>query len=147
MDIGESKMKRKIGMRDYDKDVLISAPRKFKIFREGGFLMLSQDRVMEIISEKRYTGDTLRVFLFFIAVTEYDNRIKGYTQKKIAEKIKITQSKVSSAMKMLIDDGIIYKDEDTRDYYFAGDLLQKGTYKYVKKIQDEEQLSLEDNEE
>lgn len=123
---------RKINHRDLDKDVLISAPRKVKIYREGRFLMLNQDKVLEIITEKRYTGDTLRVFLFFISITEYDNRIKGYTQKKISEKIKINQSKVSTAIKDLESDGIIFKDEETRDYYFTDELLTKGVQKYKK---------------
>ena len=123
--------RRKIGLRDLDKDVLISAPKKVKIYREGGWLMLSQDKVLEIVTEKRYTGDTLRVLLFFISMTEYDNRIKNYTQKKISEKIKINQSKVSTAIRMLEADKIIYKhDDETRDFYFSDTLLTKGTKKY-----------------
>lgn len=124
-------MKRKIGLRDLEKDVLISVPKRVNKFRKGGFLMISQDKMQEIVTEKRYTGDTLRVLLFFITITEYDNRIRGYTQKKIAEKINITQSKVSSAIKCLIEDGIIYKDDETRDFYFSNDLLVKGTQKYI----------------
>ena len=132
-------LKRKIQFRDLDKDIIISVPRKVNKYRKGGYLMLNQDKILEIVTEKRYTGDTLRVLLFFISITEYDNRIRGYTQSKIAEKIKITQSKVSTAVKTLIADSIIFKDEDTRDYYFSDDLLVKGTQKYVVQAQQENQ--------
>jgi len=125
--------KKKIGFRDLDRDVLISAPRKIKIYEEGHWLMLSQDKVLQIITEKKYTGDTLRVLLFFIAVTDYDNRIKNFTQKKISEKIKISQSKVSLAIKALQADKIIYMpDDDEKMFYFSDDLLTKGTYKYLE---------------
>ena len=127
--------KRKIGLGDLDRDVLISAPKKVKVYREGGWLMLSQDKVLEIVTEKRYTGDTLRVLLFFISMAEYDNRIRNYTQKKIAEKIKINQSKVSTAVKILEADKIIYKpDDETKEYYFSDSLLTKGTHKYQKPV-------------
>jgi len=125
--------KKKIGLRDLDRDVLISAPKKVRIYKEGRWLMLSLDKVLEIITEKRYTGDTLRVLLFFIAMTEYDNRIKNFTQKKISEKIKISQSKVSLAIKTLEADKIIYRpDDEEKMYYFSEELLIKGTQKYQK---------------
>jgi DNA-binding MarR family transcriptional regulator len=125
--------KRKLGLRDLDKDILISVPRKVKVYREGGWLMLSQDKILEIVTEKRYTGDTLRVLLFFISVAEYDNRIRNYTQKKIAEKLRIGQPKVSIAIKILERDRIIYvPDDETKEYYFSNDLLTKGTHKYKK---------------
>jgi len=139
--------KRKVDINDLNKEILISSQRKTRIYREGGWLMLSQDKVLEIVTEKRYTGDTLRVLLFFISMTEYDNRIKNYTQKKIAEKIKINQSKVSSAIKILEADKIIFQpDEEVKEYYFSEQLLTKGTHKYRDKRKQENEESEEEQE-
>jgi len=45
------------------------------------------------------------------------NRIKTFTQVKIAEEINSSQSNVSKALKKLEKDGIIYKDD--LDFYFS----------------------------
>jgi DNA-binding MarR family transcriptional regulator len=89
--------------------------------------IISQDKILEIVINKHYTGSVFRLLLFFMAITEYDNRIKYYTQKEISQKIKMTQSEVSAAIRTLDTDGIIKKDG--RDWYFSDELLVKGNSK------------------
>jgi DNA-binding MarR family transcriptional regulator len=88
--------------------------------------VVNQEKVEEMIKSKKYTGETLRLLLFFMSVVEYDNRIKAYTQAQIAEKTSMRQPQISRAMKDLEKDEIIIKDG--RDYYFSTEFLAKGTF-------------------
>jgi hypothetical protein len=120
--------KRRVSRQDINKEVLISAPKRNFKFKRGDFMIICQSKMQELLVNKSYVGDTLRVLLFFISITEYGNRIKYYTQREISEQIKVNQAKVSAGIKALVADNIIYKDG--RDYYFNDELLIKGYEDY-----------------
>lgn len=120
--------KRKVLNQDLGKEVLITATKRNFKYKRGDFMIICQSKMQEVLINKNYVGDTLRVLLFFMSVTEYGNRIKYFTQREISDKIKMGQSKVSAAVKALVADNIIYKEG--RDFYFNDDLLIKGYENY-----------------
>jgi len=136
---------RKIGVSDFDKNVIIESRRKNLNYKKGWFFVVNQEKVQEMIKNKKYTGETLRLLLFFMSVVEYDNRIKAYTQTQIAEKISMRQPQISRAIKDLESDRIIIKDG--RDFYFSTEFLTKGTFNnriYEAEVDDElDELSVD----
>jgi hypothetical protein len=105
-------------------------------YKKGRFAMYNQGEeeynpFIELSSVK-YAGETLRLFLFYMGVVQYDNRIKSYTQQEISDITNIARTNISKANKILMEDGIIYKDG--RDYYFNDKYLVKGLKRYkIKK--------------
>jgi DNA-binding transcriptional ArsR family regulator len=79
----------------------------------------------------KFGGETLRLFLFYIGIVEYDNKIKRYTQVEISEMIGMAAPNVSNANKKLLEAGIIYKDG--RNYYFNDKYLVKGLKRYKRR--------------
>lgn len=122
---------RKVDENDLDKNILIETKRKNLNYKKGLFFVVNQEKVQEILKNKKYKGESLRLLLFFMSIVEYDNRIKSYTQIQIAEKTAMKQPQISRAMKELESDGLIYKDG--RDYYFNEDFLTKGSWRYENK--------------
>jgi hypothetical protein len=101
-------------------------------YRKGYFGMFNQGEpnynpYIELAGIK-FPGETLRLLFFYIGVVQYDNRIKYYSQKEIAEMINMAAPNVSVANKNLLEAGIIYKDG--RDYYFNDKYLVKGLKRY-----------------
>jgi hypothetical protein len=120
----------KIGFRDLGTTVLHHFPKRNNKYRRGKFLLLNQDKVMEICTGKRYPGYVLRVFVYFFGLVDYGNRIPYLSQAAISKNIKITRPEVSLALKILKEDGIIFKKEPYKDFYFSEDLLMKGNEYY-----------------
>jgi len=107
-----------------------------KRLTKGRFCMLNQGETKETnpyikLASVRYAGETIRLFLFYMGVVEYDNKIKRYTQPEISEMINIAVSNISKAKKILEADGIIYKDG--RDFYINEKYLIKGLKKHKRK--------------
>jgi DNA-binding MarR family transcriptional regulator len=125
--------RRKVLNQDLGKEVLISTTKRNFKYQRGDFMILCQSKLLEVLRDKSYVGDTLRVLLFFMSCTEYGNRIEYYTQREIAEQIKVAQPKVSAAVKALEADKVIYKGKNGRDYYFNDELLLKGYEDYESK--------------
>ena len=83
------------------------------------------------LSTVKYAGETLRLFLFYIGIVEYDNKIRRYTQPEISEMINVAVPNISKANKILVENGIIYKDG--RDFYINEKYLLKGLKRYKRK--------------
>jgi len=105
-------------------------------YKEGFFAMINQGdkdyNPFVEISRLKLSGETWRLMMFYIGVVQYDNRIKAYTQREIAEMTDMAQPNVSNANKALLEAGIIIKDG--RDYYFSDKFVKKGLKRYkIKK--------------
>jgi hypothetical protein len=101
-------------------------------YEKGYFGMFNQgsedyNPYVELAATK-FNGETLRLFLFYIGVVEYDNKIRRYTQQEISEMTTIAQPNVSKFTKTLIEAGIIYKEG--KDYYINDKYLVKGLKRY-----------------
>jgi len=119
---------RKVKLDDLDRNILIETKTRKLNYKKGWFFVVNQEKVQDMIRNKKYNGETLRLLLFFMSIVEFDNRIKAYTQKQIAEKTGMKQPQISRASKELEIDNIIFKDG--RDYYFNDEFLTKGTWNY-----------------
>ena len=119
--------KHEIEINDIGKEVFIKT-KKHKInYKKGAFFVVNQEEIRKIIQDKkRYTGEVLRLLLFFMSIVEYDNRIKGYTQTQLAEIMGVKQPQISRAIRELQNAKIIIKDG--RDYYFNPQFLTKGQW-------------------
>jgi DNA-binding MarR family transcriptional regulator len=76
----------------------------------------------KLLLEKDYNLSTLKVLLALKARLDYNNRIKTFTQIEIAKEAKTSQSRVSPALTLLLEDHIIRKEG--RDYYFVDNYIK-----------------------
>jgi DNA-binding MarR family transcriptional regulator len=90
-------------------------------FRKGEFFMQSF-AFDNLIMEKDYNMVDLKLIIALRRRLDFNNRIKTFRQKEIAEELKSSQANISRAMKKLLEDGIIVKKG--YDYYFSS--------KYIK---------------
>ena len=84
------------------------------------------------IAEQRLSGEQLSVLLYLLSKMEYDNYLR-VPQKTIAEKLNMTQSHVSRAMKLLKDMNIIVEEKregTNKTYRFNPNIAHKGSYNY-----------------
>ena len=82
----------------------------------------------EEASRIKFGGQSLRLMLFYMGHVQYNNKIKYFTQREIAERTDIPQPNVNNANKALLEAGIIIKDG--RDYYFSEKFIKKGLKRY-----------------
>lgn len=116
-----------VELKDIGKELFIKTKKRVINYKKGEFFVVNQEEIKKIIQDKKkYTGETLRLLLFFMSIVEYDNRIKGYTQTQIAEIMGVKQPQISRAMKELESSGIIVKEG--KDYYFNSNFLTKGQW-------------------
>lgn len=85
-------------------------------FKKGTFFTMNK-LISKIVLQKKYTGETFRVLFILLEMIDFNNRIKTFRQVDIADILKISQSNVSRALKVLKDDNIIYKQD--HDWYFS----------------------------
>jgi hypothetical protein len=105
-------------------------------YLKGRFGMFSQGETKETnpfveLSSVKYGGEIFRLFLFYVGVLEYDNKIKHYTQRQIAELTGMARENVNKANKILLNHGIIYADG--KDYYMDEKYFLKGLKRYKRK--------------
>jgi hypothetical protein len=107
-----------------------------KKYEEGYFAMLNQGsenyNPYHELSAIRFTGESLRLFLFYIGSVEYDNKIKYYKQREIAEITNISRANISEANNNLLNAGVIYKDG--KNYYFNDKYVMKGLRQYRERL-------------
>lgn len=84
-------------------------------FKKGSFYMQTME-FDKLILDKQYNSTTIKVLLVLKSRIDYNNRIKGFKQVELAERIGSSQANVSRALKLLLKDNIIYLDGI--DYYF-----------------------------
>lgn len=122
--------KEEIEVKDIGKEVFVKTRKRKINYKKGAFFVVNQEEIRKIIQDKkRYTGEVLRLLLFFMSIVEYDNRIKNYTQMQLAELMGVKQPQISRAIKELQESEIIIKDG--RDYYFNSRFLTKGQWSSV----------------
>jgi DNA-binding MarR family transcriptional regulator len=97
------------------KDVKILTKHEERHFKKGEFFMAAFI-LPELILDKDYSGVTHRVLWYLLLHLDYNNRIRSFKQIKIAERLNVSQSNISSSLKKLLEDGVIYKRDE--DYYF-----------------------------
>jgi len=86
-----------------------------KHFKKGEFFMQSK-LLNKLILKNNYTLPEIKTLLALTNRIDFNNRIKTFRQSDIAEEIGSSQPNVSKALKTLLVDKIIYKDN--LDYYF-----------------------------
>ena len=69
---------------------------------------------LEYIARLKLTPTENAVLWIFLSRLEYENWIR-VSQKTIAEKLNLSKSQVSNAVKKLIETGILYKEQDPSD--------------------------------
>ena len=97
------------------QDVQLFQPIKKRRFRKGEFIMQSFE-YDKLILEKNYPGLTFRVLSALKLRYNYNNEIKHFTQKELAQQLKTSQANISKELKRLMDDKIIIKLDNV--YYF-----------------------------
>jgi len=106
-----------------------------------GWFAMFQDPI-GWIAEQRLSGEQLSVLLHLLSKMEYDNYIR-VPQKYIAEKLNMTQSHVSRALKTLKDMEIIVEEERegiNKTYRFNPNVAHKGSYNYKDNVIEFNQL-------
>jgi hypothetical protein len=105
-------------------------------FRKGEFFMVHFS-FEELLVDREYPALTLRVLSLLLTKLDYNNRIRGFRQSDLADRLNSSQANVSRALKLLENDKIILRDGI--DYYFndryvkyAGDSKYKNTRKDVE---------------
>ena len=73
---------------------------------ERGWIMNSQEALIEIAKDKDLQGRTLRVFLYLCGILDFHNLIQ-IPQVEICKELDLKRSHVSLSIKILIDKGII----------------------------------------
>ena len=95
----------------------------------GNWLMSFQDALCDIILSKDIPPESLRVFGIMFKYTQFENGIT-ITQKEIGYILGINAQRVSKAVRILIEQGIIMKLEKTPDnpyvYYLSPTVGWKG---------------------
>lgn len=90
-------------------------------FKKGEFYTMNK-KVNTKLKDKKYTGETYRLFFTLLEKIDYNNRIKSFTQTSLGNELGISQSNVSKGLKILKNDGLIYKDG--RDWYFSDEYVK-----------------------
>ena len=90
-------------------------------FKKGTFFTMSK-LISKVVLQKKYTGETFRVLFTLLEMIDFNNRIKTFRQVDIADILKISQSNVSRALKVLKEDNIIYKQG--HDWYFSDEFVK-----------------------
>lgn len=121
-------------LTDYQTVQLYTLPEKKKRFhfKKGEFCLMKKNFFTYLLLDKDYNKVDLKVLAYLIENLDFNNRIKSFTQKDIAEYIGSTQPKVSNSLKKLVNDKIIKKDENSRDYYFTAYFIQGAGDKKIK---------------
>lgn len=84
-------------------------------FKKGTFYM-ETIAFNDLILDNNYSSIEIKVLYALKSRIDYNNRIKGFKQTEIAERIGSSQANVSRAVKKLLEDKIIF--QDGVDYYF-----------------------------
>lgn len=90
-------------------------------FKKGEFFMVSFE-FEKLLLEKNYGVIELKVLVALKCRLDFNNRIRQFTQKDIAQEIKSSQPNVSKALKRLEEDQIIYRDG--LEYYFSDSYIK-----------------------
>jgi len=90
-------------------------------FKKGEFF-LQTFSLEDLIIERDYSKTELKTLIALKRRLDFNNRIKGFRQVDLAEEIGTTQPNVSSALKRLLKDEIIYRDGV--DYYFSDEYIK-----------------------
>lgn len=94
---------------------LIMLNRGEPFYKKGEYFMMTKEFCNNLLFRK-YTTETYHVLLALLTKIDYNNRIKTFRQKDIAEMIGTSQPNVSRAMKVLTKENIILKKDC--DWYF-----------------------------
>lgn len=126
---------------------LVPMKRKYHV---GGFFMAMQDGFM-YIAQLGLTQEQMRVLLYVMGKLDFENYIMT-PQKDIAEALKMDKSKVSKAMKVIVQHGIIHegpKVGNSKTYRLDPQFGYKGraknidqTKREIKKLAKEKGLSV-----
>ena len=126
-------------------EVKIYVPIQKRHFEKGEFFM-THFAFLDKVSEKNYSGLTLRVLVRLLRRIEFNNRISIFRQKELAEELKASQANISRVIKILEKDGIIVKRDD-HHYYFYENYVKFAGNKAGSKVRvrrkDSQKLELE----
>jgi DNA-binding transcriptional ArsR family regulator len=104
---------RRYGMVDKETGEVVDAlpmlvPRRRKL-GEGFFMGLQAAFVT--LAQRKLTHDACRVLFFFLGRMEYENHIR-VTQSEVVAKLGMDKSRVSRAIKVLVEQGIVAPTEE-----------------------------------
>ena len=72
-------------------------------------MMAFQSKFEELICKNEIKGESLRVFFFLVSQMEYENKLR-MAQIEMAEKLNMSQSQVTRAIKKLREYGLVEKE-------------------------------------
>jgi CRP-like cAMP-binding protein len=116
-----------IDFDDLGERVLISVPARVNKYPRGEYAMFLQPSFIKLAKDSKFSVSA-RILFFYMAVAEYDNRIKAFTHQEISDVIGVARPNISKATKELVESGVIFKEG--RDLYFSEDYIMKGVRKY-----------------
>ena len=102
-------------MIDYEEVQVVTRLER-RHFKKGEFFMTNFS-FESLVLEKDYGRTELRLLAALKLRLDYDNRIKTFRQRELAEQLKTDQSSISKTIKRLVEDKIIYKRD--HDWYFS----------------------------
>lgn len=108
--------------------ITMLVPRKEK-WNRGDYVMGLQKSFIEI-AKYGLSGEQLSILMYLIGKTDFENYV-NITQKEISTELKIDQSNVSKAIKVLVDKKIIKKmKKGTSNFYlFNPEIVYRGQSK------------------
>lgn len=116
---------KNVDVLDHENDKVYEASILQKVekrhFRKGEFFTMSK-LISKVVITKKYTGETFRVLFLLLEMIDFNNRIKSFTQKELAEQLETSQPNISKSLKTLSEDKIIYKNG--RDWYFSDEFVK-----------------------
>ncbi len=117
----------------------------------GGWIMNSQEALIEIAKDKDLQGRTLRVFLYLCGILDFHNLIQ-IPQIEICKELDLKRSHVSLAIKILVNKNIILQGPKlgrsfayrlNPDYGWKGKV--KNLNEYRKGVEESEKKNLREN--
>jgi predicted transcriptional regulator len=91
-------------------------------FKKGAFFLMTKAFAKFMTMQEKYTSLTFRVLFELLNKIEFNNRIETFRQTELAKTLNSSQANISRALKTLLDDNVIYKNN--YDYYFTDEFVK-----------------------
>lgn len=105
-----------------EEDVQIIMPISKRHFKKGAFITMRKEFLFDLIMQYELKFLDIKLLSYFIKTIEFNNRIKPFTQKLLAEKVQSTQQNMSKSIKTLENKNIIYKNG--LEWYFSDEFIK-----------------------
>ena len=76
------------------------------------WFMASQEALLELATDKEFSGETYRVFFYMAAHLDFENYIR-ISQKEIADQLKLKNTNVSRAVRKLKEKALLVEGKES----------------------------------